>query len=46
MKKIRVLFISIVIILFIRFLYKLIYGRFVDKLEKNYKELSQIEEIP
>ena len=46
MKKIRVLFISIIIILFIRFLYKLIYGRFIDKLEKNYKELSQIEEIP
>ena len=40
------LFISIVIILFIRFIYKLIYGRFIDKLEKNYKELSQIEEIP
>ena len=40
------LFISIIIILFIRFIYKLIYGRFVDKLEKNYKELSQIEEIP
>ena len=40
------LFISIIIILFIRFIYKLIYGRFIHKLEKNYKELSQIEEIP
>ena len=39
------LLISLVIILFIRFLYKLIYGRFIDKLEKNYKELSQIEKI-
>ena len=46
MKKIRVLFISIIIILFIRFIYKLIYGRFIDKLEKNYKELNQIEEMP
>ena len=40
------LLISLVIILFIRFIYKLIYGRFIHKLEKNYKELSQIEEIP
>ena len=39
------LLISLVIILFIRFIYKLIYGRFIHKLEKNYKELSQIEEI-
>lgn len=38
------LFMVFIVILFVRFIYHLIYGNLLYKLEKNYKELSEIEE--